>query len=144
MLLHYILTITASKLLFFSLFKSCSMHASLDWMPGSHKSKSPPTFSSDRSILFHHRNTFACSSVQSHTYYFNSSASPFSPGQEDKLPTVAPFQKQHSAQRIVTEQKHKEQAHKNSSLWPFDLLLLGLAYPVSKSSTKGELSRPAE
>lgn len=56
------------------------------------------------------------------------------------MPIVAPFQKQCSAQRIVTEQKHKEQAHKNSSLWPLDLLPLGLAHPVSNSSTKGELS----
>lgn len=107
-------------------------------------SQAPLALNSDRRILFRHQETFVRSSVRSHTRYFNSSASPFSPVWEDKLLTVAPFQRQHSAQRIMTEQKHKEQAHKNSSLWPPDLLPLDLANPISKSSTEGELSRAAE
>lgn len=107
-------------------------------------SPAPLALNGDRSVLFCHKTTFVCVSIPSHTCCFNSSAAPFSVAHEDKLLAVAPFQRQYSAQRIMTEQKHKEQAHKNSSLWPPDLLPLSLANPISKSSTRGELSRPAE
>lgn len=50
--------------------------------------------------------------------------------------SVASFQGQPSAQKIVTEQKHKEQGHKNSSLWPLDLLPLGLVHPALKRRKK--------
>lgn len=91
-----------------------------------------------------------CAPLFGYTCYFNSSDLLLFPGREDKLLTVASFQRQPSAQKIVTEQKHKKQRHKNSSLWPLDLLPPSLAHPVLKGRkertccTRGKLGRLTE